>query len=127
MLVIQLIQLISEHIGITLKNSASFQELIFFFLFNYICFGHEVCTELQDAIWSPSWIKTIALWNEAYTKQYTSSSILTIWNDKIRLLGKIFFPIFLTVSNLVGAHIFLHNLHDVNNTLSIKGHNNVFD
>ena len=30
MLVIQLIQLISEHIGITLKNSASFQELIFF-------------------------------------------------------------------------------------------------
>ena len=31
MLVIQLIQLISEHIGITLKNSASFQELIFFF------------------------------------------------------------------------------------------------
>ena len=74
----------------------------YFFLFNYIRFGHEVCTELQDAIWSPSWIKTIALLNEAYTKEYTSSSILTIWNDKIRLLGKIFFPIFLTVSKQFG-------------------------
>ena len=47
-------------------------------------------------------MKTIALWNEAYTKQYTWSSILTIWNDIIRLLGKIFFPIFLTVSKQFG-------------------------
>ena len=50
MLVIQLIQLISEHIGITLKNSASFQELIFFFSFQLHMFwtwGSQRTTKCQ--------------------------------------------------------------------------------